>query len=360
MLARTYRVPGNRLEIRIDDERAVATVLTDDKAYRAAAGKFGISGVLYLAVRVLDAPVKQTGAPLSPQQASLIQFQDSIERVHDRYLAELSTLDPDIRSLYEQALRGQEVTKLHLRLNFDMEVVRQLADPLLILTSLRNVDLSGCRLTPEMITILASGIKGQERIEQIYLSNNEIGEEGVSNLLDIVGSFPHLTILSIEDNRLGPFGAQSLSRLLLNSPKLQRLSVQHNLLGPSGIRHIAGIFHSCPELYYLSVGNNLIREEGARVLATSLPLLTGLKQIFVDRNDIGPSGLAELCPVLSRMDSTLEVIDLSFNKPTEAGAAHILSMTSRLRLETLVLEQECPKFDLIRGCLRGGGYLRPA
>lgn len=361
LLSKTYRVPADRLEIKIDDERAVATILTDDKAYRAAKGKYAISGVLYLAVRVLDAPLRPTNAPLSPQQATLVQLQDSIEQVHDRYLAEVSSMDQEIRAVYEQALQGDDIPKLQLNgYILDLYTARQLADPLQLVSSLVTLDLSGCRVTPDIVTILSSAIKGQEGLEQVYFSNNDIGEEGASNLLSIVGALPKLVVLAMEDNRLGPQGALHLSRVLLNSPQLVRLSLQHNILGAEGIRHIVGIFTSCPNLTYLSIGNNLLREDGARILATSLPLLPGLKQLFVDRNEFGPAGLAELCPVLSHMDKTLEVLDLSFNRPTEAGASHILSLASRLKLDTLVLEAECPKFDLIRATLRAGGYLRPA
>lgn len=361
LLSKTYRVPANRLEIRIDDERAVATILTDDKAYRGAKAKYALSGVLYLAIRVLDAPLEATAVPVSPQQATLIQFQDSIEQVHDRFLAEVSTMDAEIRSIYEQALQGGDILKLQLHgYALDSYTARQLADPLQLVSSLVSIDLSGCRITPDIVTILSSAIKGQEGLEQVYLSNNDIGEEGSSNLLDIVGALPKLTILALEDNRLGTQGALHLSRLLLNSPNLQRLSLQHNIICAEGIRHIVGIFHSCPALTYLSIGNNLLREDGARILATSLPLLAGLKQLFVDRNEFGPAGLAELCPVLSRMEKTLEVLDLSFNRPGEAGASHILSLASRLKLDTMVLEADCPKFDLIRATLRAGGYLRPA
>ncbi len=186
----------------------------------------------------------------------------------------------------------------------------RLADP----PRLRNLDLSGNRLTAEQLGRLLRA-PALSDVEQLILNDNNLGSEGMRVLstihlpqlhtIQLVRTRPEvqgvqslilmsknetLRSLSLGGNNLPPDTANILARAPL--PGLRVLDLRDNRLGDAGAIALSQNAH-LQNLVRLDLASNLVEDEGADALVAS-PNLSGLIHLDLHENVISPPAAARL------------------------------------------------------------------
>eukprot|EP00871_Galdieria_phlegrea_P005105 jgi/Galph1/5596/GphlegSOOS_G4278.1 len=105
----------------------------------------------------------------------------------------------------------------------------------------------------------------------LNLSNNRVGDEGVSFLGKSLRSQPLLTNLSLANNEIGASGVEALIESLKGGSKIETIDLSSNRIGDKGAFHIAQLLETCQcSLRCVNISNNCIGEDGLLALVRSL------------------------------------------------------------------------------------------
>lgn len=97
-------------------------------------------------------------------------------------------------------------------------------------TNLRYINLFQCNITANQLLPMVEAMRGLRSLEQLYLNNNNIGNDGceaLATLLEDPNS--NLEQLQINRNNIGNEGAILIANSLVKNKKLQRLDLSRNL-----------------------------------------------------------------------------------------------------------------------------------
>ncbi|XP_021091250.1 MHC class II transactivator isoform X2 [Mesocricetus auratus] len=140
---------------------------------------------------------------------------------------------------------------------------------------------------------------------------------------------------------LGPQAFPTLVKILPAFSSLQHLdldSLSENKIGDEGVSRLAATFTQLKVLETLNLSQNSITDVGACKLAEALPALAkSLLRLSLYNNCICDAGARSLAQVLPDMVS-LRVMDVQFNKFTAAGAQQLASSLQKCpQVETLAM-----------------------
>ncbi|XP_021504082.1 MHC class II transactivator isoform X8 [Meriones unguiculatus] len=140
---------------------------------------------------------------------------------------------------------------------------------------------------------------------------------------------------------LGPQAFPTLARILPAFSSLQHLdldSLSENKIGDKGVSQLSATFPQLKALETLNLSQNSITDVGACELAEALPALAkSLLRLSLYNNCICDAGARSLAQVLPDMVS-LRVMDVQFNKFTAAGAQQLASSLQKCpQVETLAM-----------------------
>jgi Ran GTPase-activating protein (RanGAP) involved in mRNA processing and transport len=131
-----------------------------------------------------------------------------------------------------------------------------------------DVALSNSSLSVSDCLQLAATLSVAPNLTCLWLSDNQIGDEGVCILASAILLSVTLTRLDLVDNQIGDKGAVALA-----SAALTELSLVHNQIGDEGAAALAAaIMSPSSKLKHLHLGYNQIGEKGAAALMEALPL----------------------------------------------------------------------------------------
>ena len=122
-----------------------------------------------------------------------------------------------------------------------------------------------------------------DNIEELYLSNNKIGEYGLKIFSKI--KFDNLRKLNLENNNIGNEGLRYFSKI--NLKNLKHLNLRKNNIGNEGIKLLSKI--KFENLTKLNLEDNNIRNKGIKYLIKMN--LEILKHLYLNNNKIGNEGL---------------------------------------------------------------------
>lgn len=269
----------------------------------------------------------------------------------------------------------QTLTKLDLSFNpLTAAGVANVMEPLMLESSpckLRYLNLKNTQLGPKGSTTIASILRYQGSLQELYIGGNQMGSKGMKAIAAVL---THNTTLQIIDvsynsikkqgatfivdalmdaaesglvkidltcNKIGPAGAQALAKLLSVNRTLEAVYVCRNEIGPEG----ASSFHSALKVNYvlkeLRLGANNIGDIGAIMLVESLAenehRTSAMEKLVLCHNDIGFEGARSLSGVLKE-NSKLCHIDLTGNRLCGASAQKLAEALSyNLELKELLL-----------------------
>ncbi|XP_013373338.1 PREDICTED: MHC class II transactivator isoform X4 [Chinchilla lanigera] len=140
---------------------------------------------------------------------------------------------------------------------------------------------------------------------------------------------------------LGPQAFPKLARILPAFSSLQHLdldSLSENKIGDTGVSQLSATFPQLKALETLNLSQNSITDAGACKLAEALPSLSAsLLRLSLYNNCIGDVGAESLARALPEMGS-LRVMDVQYNKFTAMGAQQLAASLRKCpRMETLAM-----------------------
>jgi Ran GTPase-activating protein (RanGAP) involved in mRNA processing and transport len=177
---------------------------------------------------------------------------------------------------------------------------------------------------------LATLVAHWPKLEELNVSNNDIGPQGAAALLQVAGnSGQMLRHLNISGVRLEVEGAAALAEALPRLPCLEELEMRGNRVRDADWQHIATALIALMRLRVLDVSGNLMGPPGAHALAGVIASLPRLELLDVSRNEVQAEGLAALAAAV-RGNAVIESIDVSYNRVgnSAAGVAALLTLLS--------------------------------
>ena len=110
--------------------------------------------------------------------------------------------------------------------------------------------------------MLASLVKFSSHLEELFVDDNLIGNEGVEFLAEAVVCCRTLRLLSLSHNNISEPGVDALCHSLVHNMALKDLRLLHNPLGPDGVKHIGELLARNKCLTSLDISDvDLMREE---------------------------------------------------------------------------------------------------
>ncbi|XP_053534788.1 NACHT, LRR and PYD domains-containing protein 9 isoform X1 [Ictalurus punctatus] len=189
----------------------------------------------------------------------------------------------------------------------------------------RRAELRVCKLTEESCRVLSSVLRSNSsRLRELNLSNNNLQDSGVK-LLSAGLENPHCTleILSLCVCDLTEESCRVLSSVLRsNSSRLRELNLSDNNLQDSGVKLLsAGLENPHCTLEILRMWNCSITDEGCAALASALRSNSSshLRELNLNGNNPGESGVKLLSDLLNDPHCNLETLHIKDNKLTRTG-----------------------------------------
>jgi Ran GTPase-activating protein (RanGAP) involved in mRNA processing and transport len=208
----------------------------------------------------------------------------------------------------------------------------------------------------EGITIIADGVRASQSLRLLDLRSNMITSSGALALQGMIVSNQYLLSLNLSWNRLGNLGvfclarglqqsncilqkmdldangidatgAKYLASMLRTNNKLKELKLAFNTLRNEGAQHIADALEYNRTLQWLSLRCNEIGNEGAEAFAQKLPLMRGLKELQLSKNNIDQVGILPLVTSLrSNVDLEYLSIEEKVNEPMTREILQLLRL----------------------------------
>lgn len=136
--------------------------------------------------------------------------------------------------------------------------------------------------------------------------------------------------LNLSDNAFGPDGVRAFTALLENMPSLKTLRLVNNGLGPEGGMLVAEALlrGSRMNLEEFCAGRNRLEDEGAAALARTFTELKSLKKISMPQNGIKTAGFLALSAAFEA-NPDLQMIEVNDNCLSDSAAYEALSRAIR-------------------------------
>jgi Ran GTPase-activating protein (RanGAP) involved in mRNA processing and transport len=200
---------------------------------------------------------------------------------------------------------------------------------------LTKLDLTATQLGSKGAMPLATLLRHNTSIQELYLGHNHLGTRGMKTLAPRFASNCYLQILVLSYNKLKARGATLLAQALQASKDwtLQVLDVAANHMGMTGMQAFGELLVLDRRLQGFYVGSNDIGEQGAAHLASVLRYNYTLQDLRMGDNQIGVVGALVLIEELTSNNTTLERLELDWNGLGPEGAlafAETLQQNSKL------------------------------
>ena len=147
-------------------------------------------------------------------------------------------------------------------------------------------------------------IRGKTTLKTIDLCYCDIGDAGVTALVDAFQMNFSVKTLDLFTNQIGDCGAALLSHLLKTNRSLQRLSIEYTLIGYEGIEALAQSLISNNTLTLLNLCGNRLSDLEMRCLSGALRKNRTLEELYLGHNLIESQGACFLADALGACDTS--------------------------------------------------------
>ncbi|XP_076842233.1 uncharacterized protein LOC143486731 isoform X2 [Brachyhypopomus gauderio] len=199
--------------------------------------------------------------------------------------------------------------------------------------ALEKLDLSNCSIGEEGCVALCSALKTNpsSHLKELNLNYNKPGDSGVKQLSALLED-THCTLekLVLSHCSIRKEGCAALCSALMKNPSshLRELNLNSNEPGDSGVKQLSALLED-PQctLEKLVLSNCSIREEGCAALCSALRSnpSSHLRELNLNSNEPGDSGVKQLSVLLEDPHCTLETLEMSYCRITEEGCAALCS-----------------------------------
>ncbi|XP_006908839.1 protein NLRC5 isoform X1 [Pteropus alecto] len=202
-----------------------------------------------------------------------------------------------VRQLMETCTRLQQLSLSQVKLCDVSSLLLQ--SLLLALSELKKFRLASCCVSSQGLAHLAFGLSHCHHLEELDLSNNQLGKEDTKVLMGALEGKCWLKRLDLSNFLLGGPTLAVLTEGLSHMTRLQSLCLSYNQIGDTGAQHLAAVLPGLPELRKIDLSANNIGPAGGVQLAESLTLCKHLEELMLGCNAVGnPTalGLAQGLP----------------------------------------------------------------
>ncbi|XP_041959986.1 NACHT, LRR and PYD domains-containing protein 3-like isoform X5 [Alosa sapidissima] len=185
---------------------------------------------------------------------------------------------------------------------------------------LQTLRLAECKLSEKSCEIVATVLQSPNSLIDLDLSHNDLGDSGVQ-LLSKGLSSPHckLQTLRLADCKLTDTSCEIVASFLQSPNFLQQLDLSDNDLGDSGAQLLSkGLSSSYCKIHTLRLSDCLISEKGCGFLAAALTSNSCLQQLDMRYNHPGESGLKLLSARLEDPDCKLAILKTDHSSVSRA------------------------------------------
>uniref|UniRef100_A0A2I3HHD2 NLR family member X1 n=1 Tax=Nomascus leucogenys TaxID=61853 RepID=A0A2I3HHD2_NOMLE len=224
----------------------------------------------------------------------------------------------------------------HLFFHYEFQNQRFSAE---VLSSLRQLNLAGVRMTPVKCTVVAAVLgSGRHALDEVNLASCQLDPAGLHTLMPV---FLRARKLGLQLNSLGPEGCKDLRDLLLHDQcQITTLRLSNNPLTAAGVALLMEGLAGNTSVTHLSLLHTGLGDEGLELLAAQLDRNRQLQELNVAYNGAGDTAALALARA-AREHPSLELLHLYFNElssegrqvlrdlggATEGGARVVVSLT---------------------------------
>nr|KAF6286131.1 NLR family CARD domain containing 5 [Myotis myotis] len=164
---------------------------------------------------------------------------------------------------------------------------------------LEELDLSNNQLGEEASTVLAGALEGKSWLRRLDLSHFPLDDSTLAVLVQGLSHMTRLQSLCLSGDDIGDVGCSRLAKALKAATSLEELGLSHNQIGDAGAQHLAAVLPGLPELRRVDLSANGICPAGGVQLVESLALCKHLEELMLGCNALGDPtalGLARALP----------------------------------------------------------------
>ena len=212
------------------------------------------------------------------------------------------------------------LSKLHIAHNNITDEVANGIVTIVCNTKLKEIEISkNVVQTSAVIKI----VKSLQEIENIYLDNNNIGEEAADDIAIALCFNSNLQELHLGGNNLQTSGAIKITKSLHAISSLTKLCIDHNNITDEAADDIAAAISCNTNLKEIDVSGNDLQTSGAIKIAKSLQKISSLTKFCINHNNITHEAAKDIAAVISS-NINLKEIDISGNNLQLIGVTNIL------------------------------------
>ncbi|XP_065913984.1 protein NLRC5-like isoform X2 [Dysidea avara] len=189
-------------------------------------------------------------------------------------------------------------------------------------SNLMKLDLSNNNMSEAIVNELASVIKRNTKLEELYLGGNNLQSSAVVILQDLK-NISKITKLDLSDNGMSDTVVHELASVIENNTKLEELNLGGNNLQSSAVVILQAL-KNISNLTTLDLSNNNLSEEVAKDLADVIESNTHLNELILSDNNLQSSTVVILQTLVNT--SSLLKLDLSGNKLPETVVNELASV----------------------------------
>uniref|UniRef100_G3U114 NLR family member X1 n=1 Tax=Loxodonta africana TaxID=9785 RepID=G3U114_LOXAF len=188
-----------------------------------------------------------------------------------------------------------------------------------VLSSLRQLNLAGVRMTPLKCTVVAAVLgSGKHALDEVNLASCQLEAAGLCTLMPVL---LRARKLGLQLNSLGPEACRNLRDLLLHD-QCQITTLRHRLsnnpLTVAGAALLMEGLAGNTSLTHLSLLHTNLGDEGLELLASQLDRNQQLQELNVAYNGAGDTAALALAKA-AREHPSLELLHLYFNELSSEG-----------------------------------------
>ena len=214
---------------------------------------------------------------------------------------------------------------------------------------LTNLHLNNNFMTEEVAKYLADVIKNNNNLKQLSIENSRLGSSAVE-ILDALQEKTRLKVLNLGSNNLTAHVAKDLASVMCNNPNLENLTIRNNMLGSTAGKVVQGLVKTS-KLKVLNLISNKLTKEVSQDLAVVISNNSGLERLYLSDNDLRSSAIKILQAL--KLNSQLCTLYLS-NCLSESIAVELVSviksnpLISELWLGDNTLQSR--SIDIVQSC----------
>lgn len=179
--------------------------------------------------------------------------------------------------------------------------------------SIEILDLEGNAITSDGARALSLVLDSNTPLKTLNLKENQIGDKGVKHLADIIlsGKNTHLEILNLSKNNIGSDGAKIYANSLMNvTNNISEIFLNDNNIGNIGISPLLELCEKNQNIKILRLENNGINDDGIWAISESLKRNTTLTRLYLALNSLTPTSYQAMIRTLM-VNRTLEFVEFA-------------------------------------------------